>query len=662
MRPQINRLPEAGSGTFSGSAINRNQPLRFRLDGRLSSGFVGDSVLSAVLASGIDTLGNQGDWPIALTPSASPSISLADRAGEPRHSLSMAQTPAIDGAEFVTLGARSPNPLARLFLPGRTLGLELGGKPALIRPWRGVHANERRASDLVVIGGGVAGMEAALTAAKSGLAVTLVEASATLGGHSGLFGTQDGELAPELEIARLCASIETSDAITVLLNSRAFAIRSGLVRVHSTELVDRIPEGKVIDLTTRNIVLATGSREKLPIFSGNRLPGVIGTLDAYQLATQYGVWPGQSALVSTASNFGYRLAMLASDAGLTVTRILDSRDRAASRFIEFSRAYGMIQMLGAQPQMASVVKIGRTLAVHTGRAGADALLTERLLVCGGWQPDLTLWHNAGGSSRWCALHNRLEARGHLDNIALAGSAAGYFTRQACVESGRDAVKLLLKRKRKPITDSVIDPLWESDDSTLPIAGSRENGAPAFLDSCSNLRVRPAVRKASWTDMIRRNRPQNDIQDLSETPEALSFGEIVAGVALGLVPSDVAGRVAQERVALVPLVSVEQAITNIQDDGPAALEIPSYLEGRFGPGARIVEIVPAEPRQFSSGALLYRTADSTNPLDAVGVILRHGEGNAIALVNDETAQGQLAITVRDQGRAIAARIVQLNNLV
>ncbi len=661
MRPQINRLPEAGSGTFSGSAINRNQPLRFRLDGRLISGFVGDSVLSAVLASGIDTLGNQSDWPIALTPSASPSISLAGRTGDPLHSLSMVRTPAIDGAEFVALGARSLNPLARLFLPGRTLGVELGGTPALARPWRGVHASERRASDLIVVGGGVAGMEAALTAAKSGLAVTLVEASATLGGHSGLFGTQDGELAPELEIARLRASIETSDAITVLLNSRAFAIRAGLVRVHSTALVDGIPQGNVIDLTARNIVLATGSKEKLPIFSGNRLPGVIGTLDAYQLATQYGVWPGQSALVSTASNFGYRLAMLASDAGLTVTRILDSRDRAASRFIEFSRAYGMVQMLGAQPQMASVAKIGRTLAVHTGRPGAGALLTERLLVCGGWQPDLTLWHNAGGNSQWCALHDRLEARGHLDNIALAGSAAGYFTRLACVESGRDAVKLLLKRKRKPFADPVIDPLWESSDSTLPTAGPRENGPAAFVDSGPNLRQRPAEPKTRWADRIRRNRPQNNIQNLSEAPEALSIGEVVAGVALGLVPSKIAGRVAQERVALVPLVSVEPATTSIQDDGPASLEIPSYLAGRFGSGARLVEVLPAEPRQFSSGALLYRTADSTNPLDAVGVILRHGDGNAIALVNEEAAHGQLSVTAQDLGRSIAAKIIPLGNL-
>ncbi|WP_152658646.1 hypothetical protein [Devosia chinhatensis] len=49
---------------------------------------------------------------------------------------------------------------------------------------------------------------------------------------------------------------------------------------------------------------------------------------------------------------------------------------------------------------------------------------DALIVCGGWQPDLSLWHMAGGSSLWQSLRQRLEPVGNIDGIALAGSAAG----------------------------------------------------------------------------------------------------------------------------------------------------------------------------------------------------------------------------------------------
>ena len=52
MRPQHNRLPAGTARGFGGSAIDRSHPLQFRLDGRLISGFAGDTVLSAALACG----------------------------------------------------------------------------------------------------------------------------------------------------------------------------------------------------------------------------------------------------------------------------------------------------------------------------------------------------------------------------------------------------------------------------------------------------------------------------------------------------------------------------------------------------------------------------------------------------------------------------------
>ncbi|WIY53685.1 FAD-dependent oxidoreductase [Devosia sp. YIM 151766] len=656
MRPQINRLPADKAGSFAGTAIDRSRPLRFRLDGRLISGFAGDTVLSAALASGIDSLGRYDDSPLGLTPSASPAISLAARAGKPHHALPMARTPAMDGADFVTLGGSRVNPLARLFLPGRTLGLALDGAQALDRPWRALAGTLQPGADLVVIGGGVAGMEAALAAARAGLATILVEAGPQLGGHSGLFGTQEGEAAPEADIGALRAAIAASDAIEVLTHGHAYALRPGLVRIHHIDTSNGTPTASVLDLATRYIILATGSRERLPIFSGNRLPGISSTLDAYQLACRYGIWPGQSALVATASNVAYRLAMLASDAGIAIDRVLDSRPSPSSRFIAFSRAYGMVQVPNSAPERAGIAKAGGRLSIHHGQAGSEPITTERLLVCGGWQPDLTLWHVAGGASRWHRAHHRLEAVGEMDNIALAGSAAGYFTRRGCKDSGRDAVAALLHHKRIPVDDPLIDPLYESPDAPLIVAEPAEDAPPAFLDSGRGFLQRPAPRRRSWMARFRRDGPPNGLTALSEAPQALAIGDVAAGVDLGLIPADAAGIVAQERVALVPLtLPAGPAGLPPADDIVALEEVPAYLEGRFGDDALWVKLVPAQSRRLSSGALIYRNSDSTQPLYAVGVVLRPSGEAAMALIAAETVRAGLPVIVRDQGRAIAAQI-------
>src|SRR5690606_35792121 len=115
-RPQVNRLEADKAGPFSGSSIDRSRPVHFRLDGRLISGFSGDTVLSAVLASGVDTLGLLGKWPVGLVPGVSPAIAYASLAGDPQQALPMDRAPAIDGAEFVILGGhRRRGPIARLF-------------------------------------------------------------------------------------------------------------------------------------------------------------------------------------------------------------------------------------------------------------------------------------------------------------------------------------------------------------------------------------------------------------------------------------------------------------------------------------------------------------------------------------------------------------------
>ncbi|KKB09050.1 FAD-dependent oxidoreductase [Devosia chinhatensis] len=652
MKDRVNRLPAEQAGAFAGAAIDRSQPIAFRLDGRRISGFVGDTVLSAVLASGVDTLG-EGDWPVGLTTRTAPAIQPAGAASQPLDYLPMDRTPAVDGADFVTLGAARRYPFSRFLPAGRSLGVDVTLSRDANRPWLGAEAVAAEPVDLIVVGGGVSGMEAALVAAKSGLSVLLVERSRQLGGHSGLFGRQDDEHSPQADIDRLRTAISASDGIAVMVGSEAFAVHSGLVRVHRAEL----PRGSVIDVRARHIVLATGSRELLPVFDGNRLPGVMGTLDAHGLASHYGIWCGRSALFATTSSAAYRLAMQASDAGIAIPRILEARATASSRFIAFSRAYGMIQMPATSVEMVSPSRRGRNLVVTPTGPNTDPLSADALIVCGGWQPDLSLWHMAGGSSLWQSLRHRLEPVGNIDGIALAGSAAGYFTRRGCIESGRDAVDHLLGRTRKPVTDPVIDVLHESADGPLPVS-PHHDGAPAYLDA-ERLMARPRPARRHLANLFGHKR-RSGTPSLADAAQALDITDVVAGIALGLVPEDAAGIVAQERVALVSLGGGTAERKSTNGDVPPADEVPTYLSGRYGGDATLMRIIPSETRRLSTGALIYRNSDMVGPTHSVGVVLRALGDHAIALVQSDLALPELAVTVRDQGRAISAKTADLGD--
>lgn len=659
MRPQINRLPETAPRGFAGTAIDRSRPLRFRLDGRLVSGFAGDTVLSAALAAGIDTIGLHLDNPIGLTMRAAPAISHENLADDPQSALPMARTPALDGAEFVTVGVERSRGLARLFQPGRTLGLTLSATQPLTRPWKTTPGGRPQTTDVLVIGGGVAGLSAALAAARAGLAVTLVEARPFLGGQSGLFGTQEGEDAPDESMSRLSTEVAASEAITVLTSTHVFAIRTGLARIHQIDVEEGKVRGRVIDITAGHIVIATGSLERLPIFGGNRLPGVMGTLDAYELATRFGVWPGQNAIFATGSNPAYRLAMLASDAEIGIGRILDSRPQANSRFIAFSRAYGIVQSPGTIVSSAGMVRAGGTLSVHAQTSGAAVLVTDRLLVCGGWQPDLTLWHIAGGTSRWHGNPGRLEAEGQLEAIALAGSAAGYLTRRGCIQSGADAIDQLLGRTRRPVEDPVVDPLYETPDGPTSIANPVAGGPPAYLDGSSGLLPRPEpakprLRLQFWQPAAR------GLTLLAEAPQPLTASEVAAGVDLKLIPEPAAGIVAQERVASISLAA-ETSMPQADAWEPIGdKELPVYLTGRFGEDARLVRLVPDEPRALDAGALIFPNSDTDHPALAVGVVLRHTALGPLALVAAHGAAADYPLTVRDKGQIVRVRTAAIDD--
>lgn len=657
MTSQPNRLPVQGKGLFAGRDIDRGRPLAFTLDKRPVHGFAGDTVLSAALASGIEIAGLHAGAPLALGVHFAPAILSSALKHDPHRVLPMARTPAMPGADYVSLGQREDLPFAArlarrlrrtLGLHGPSLGHVFDAGGTLMAPWIDFPEQTRRTLDLVVVGGGLAGMSAALAAAEAGSTVALVERRGSLGGIARLFGTTGEEEPPDDAIARLSSAIRALPNVLVLTASEALSVMGGVVRVHRVDAGSAAVTGAVTTLLAPRIVLATGSIDRLPVFAGNRRPGTVGLVEAFDLADRFGIWPGRRAVIATAGNAGYRLAMLAADAGIAIERIADPRLDPQSRFIEFSKAYGMHLARGQMPVAALPGNPGlevRMAAVLDAPGDAIApIVTDRLVAGGGLQPDISLYLAAGGRCRWDEAAGQLVAEGAVAGLALAGAAAGYETNQGCIASGMAAVAGLFGRAVEPFFEVRIDPIYETPDAVAP-AGPASGAAPAYLAAGTSLTRRP-VDEAS-------GKPGAPWPLVSE-PRALELGDIAAAVQLGAIAMADAGIVARER-SIVPLdiVALGQAVPSEARPPRPPGTIPPYLAGRFGPGARVFKAEAEEKRGFEPGMLVYLNSDRAEPTAAIGVVLGPDGADALVLAAGTTGD---RLVVRDGSRATAIRLV------
>ena len=604
---QPNRLPADAAHQFGGIALDRSKPLSFKLNGRRIEAFAGDTVLTAALAAGIDTFGTFGDSPLALTDRLAP---LATNRG--KDPLPIDRLPAANGLDLTTVGRRRFG-----FGASHSLRHLIDGIPEV--PWLRSKPDTTLATDLLIVGGGVAGLAAADAAAREGHGVILVERRPWLGGDARYFGPVGEEASPETATNDLIGRINAHPGVTVMTHSDVFALHGSTAHVH------RIADGRgdIVGVTANRILIATGSLQRLPIFAGNRLPGVMSAISAYHLAKRYGVIRGRSTVVATQSNYGYRLAMRLNDAGVSVGRIVDPRVNPQSRFVDFAKASGL-KLAGGQLPLAASLARRHKLHATFGNIGTPlpslAMDTDALIVSGPFQPDLTLWMLAGGGTHWA--DGKLLARGHVEHVALAGSAAGYRSMSACIMSGRAAVGLLFDTARMAVEDAEIGAPYETPEAPATVAPIA-SGAPAYLDGGTSLIARP-------------NPAAKPV--LTTHAQAPSLGDVAASVELELtLPAD-AGAVAEERGA----PGGDLAASTWTPKAIAATDTtPSWLAARFSDETTTVHLIVNNKRKFERGALVYANTAPADPTLAIGVIERAADANApggLALISSKALKG------------------------
>ncbi|MGP3932667.1 FAD-dependent oxidoreductase [Nonomuraea sp. KM88] len=183
--------------------------------------------------------------------------------------------------------------------------------------------------DLVVIGGGPAGVAGALTAARAGLRVALVDSGARLGGqyfrHSAVPGAEPG-LGRFLRQGRALG--ERAD---VLLRHQAWSAArepDGTLVVHCVTRSSPAQDGREAELPValraRRLLIATGAHDRPLPFPGWDLPGVLTAGGAQALLKGSGVVAGRRIVVSGTGPFLLPVAVGLAGAGARVLGVFEA--------------------------------------------------------------------------------------------------------------------------------------------------------------------------------------------------------------------------------------------------------------------------------------------------------------------------------------------------
>ncbi len=649
------RFAEIEGALFSGNLIERNKPLEFILDGVSYKGFEGDTVLSAIMGAGINTIGKKSGEAIALDPEFCPPVLANSNYGKPQAAISMHRMPAINGLQLSLTDFLGKNITPKRANPGKILGAVFGGGQSLNydlkdhRTFAGLYEQLKiegyKEFDLVVLGAGVAGLSAARTAINLGLRVALVEQTSGFGGDAAFFGAIEGEKRPEDFVEDILKDIKNDERLNIYLNAKAYFINGGSVRIHQV-----IKEGskvvtKVLELQTSHTILATGLLERLPVFGGNRLPGVKGARTAFNLAANYGLWQGQSSAFSTSSSPATQVALLANEMGVEIKKLADCRISPKSRFFEFSKAYGISLATGSQvsycrPQKNNKLLVQFGLASDLETNVGDALSVSSLIVCGGWQPNLNMWLKAGGEIQWNDQFQQLRATGELVNVKLAGACSGAQSMSECVVSGENAVLRLQGISNHKSSYFTKNTEHESEDGRLQISGEILDMPARFLEiGNSFLQPEKVDTKKMWQKTIPNS--QKFLYGISGKNIEYGLGDLVTKIALKEVPKDYGALLAQERCNVFTILDKSIAIEYDDSDNnkKTTCAVPNYLATRFGEHGEIVELKIGETRNLEIGCLIYSNQDNPIAKHAIGTIIHMSfasNGKILAYLNIKKA--------------------------
>ena len=303
--------------------------------------------------------------------------------------------------------------------------------------------------DVLVVGGGAAGLSAACQAAATGARVILADDQEEFGGCLLSLAREIDGRSGDAWAADRVGELRAAAEVRLLPRTTVFgyyhhnylcALERRSLDGASASAPER-PRERLWHIRARQVVLATGAHERPLVFPNNDRPGVMLASAAQRYVNRFAALPGRRAVLVTNNDSAYEAALDLQSAGIDIAAIADLRVEATGDLPERARAAGIDCVAG---QYVANVEGGRhvrrvRLAAMSGSGGASrAVDCDLLLSSGGWNPTVHLFCQSQGTlaydeDRACFLPGT-----PLEATHCAGAVAGALGLADAIVQGRES--------------------------------------------------------------------------------------------------------------------------------------------------------------------------------------------------------------------------------
>ncbi len=465
----------------SGGRIDRRNVVKFSFNGRSYQGLAGDTLASALLANGVSMVARSWKYhrprgilsagveePNALVQlfdgeRTVPNARMTEVAlVEGLSAQSIHASPSIDfdlkavngwfsrliPAGFYYKTFMASQSAWHFFEKHIRASSGLGHSPTLPDPDR--YEKRYAHCDVLVVGGGMAGLAAALAAGRAGARVMLCDEQSEPGGWLlSSDATIDRQPAGQW-VAQALAELARMPEVTVLPRTTAFGYQDHNLVTLAERRSDHLPAGqgpvfreRLWRVRARQVVLATGAHERPLVFGNNDLPGIMlaGAVSTY--VRRYAVLPGRRAVLFTNNDAGYDAALALQGAGASVT-VVDARPAPAGSLSQWARNAGIEILAGHVVTEAQGRKRVASVRVQAIDAQDRLAGSPRTLSCdlvamsGGFSPVIHLQCQAGSKAKWDDAMAAFLPGPAAQSERSAGACRGLRTMSECLRDGAEA--------------------------------------------------------------------------------------------------------------------------------------------------------------------------------------------------------------------------------
>ncbi len=443
-----------------GGVIDRAEPMQFVFDGKTFTGYAGDTLASALLANGVRLVGRSYKYHrprgILTAGSEEPNALVELRGGDRREPNTRATVAELYDGLIAASQHRFPSLkfdlmavnslLSPIFAAGfyyKTFMWPASFWEKLYEPLIRRAAGLGRAAglpdpdsyekstafcDVLVIGGGAAGIGAALQAARGGKRVILCDEDFLLGGRS--IGESDG-------LADQIAELQKFSNLRILPRTTVFGVYDGGTYGAVERVADHVlrpalgqPRQRYWKIIAKASVLASGAIERPLVFGNNDRPGVMLSGAVRRYIRRFGVAPGSRAVLFVNNDDASGTLAALREAGIVVAALVDPRPEIPLPVRQLAEACGAAVYAGGVVRRAvgGLAVSGVEIVPASGRL--VKLECDLLVMSGGWNPALQLTSHLDGKPVWDEKIAAFVPRGLPPGMQVTGAAAGDFAAPA----------------------------------------------------------------------------------------------------------------------------------------------------------------------------------------------------------------------------------------